>query len=192
MDPDDLILKKLLTKFPELMTDDAAGTAPAHAVDDSAALQTSPAGPASELETFYPVKFQEWSLQSISPPKIIASDLGVLTPKHLVIMYKPTGGNDVFFYNQDLVLINDTYALYAADKIYFTNQRRRPNADLEGTTIFEHEGFPIEGKCSLLSHLTLIYTTGGTYTFTDEYSFIKWTVRDKKCMDFTSAKAFIA
>lgn len=92
--------------------------------------------------------------------------------KHLVIVHRPFGGNTLFFYNQNLVPILDALSLYEATKVFFTNQKRKPNGELLGRVIMDKE-LRVQGKPSLTNKLILTYP-GREYIFHDEYSFWKW------------------
>jgi len=92
--------------------------------------------------------------------------------KQLQILYKQGGGNLLFFYDQNLSQISDTFSLYKAEKVCFTNQARILGQGLEGTTLFQGEVTMF--GCPSLVNLLYIQYPGGQYTFRDEYSFCAW------------------
>jgi len=95
--------------------------------------------------------------------------------KKLLVLHKPFGGNELFYYNEDFVPILDLLTLYKAETIIFTNQRRVPGEGLAGRLLFTTDTttIPISGYPSLNTRLEVHYS-GGSYTFQDEYSFWKW------------------
>ena len=93
--------------------------------------------------------------------------------KYLYIIWRPFGGNKLYFYNEHYHLIRSVLELYDAEEIYFTNQFREfGQTELEGTLLWEGD-ITITGTPNLMTSLGMIYQ-GGQYTFRDEASFALW------------------
>ena len=105
-------------------------------------------------------------------PEDVLAQLTIGIEKQFTILYKPFGGNQLFYYNQDLVPILDVMALYNARTVIFTNQARLSNDNLYGITLFNQQ-IPVFGTPSQRNWLKLVYR-GGLYTFRDEYSLLFW------------------
>jgi len=90
--------------------------------------------------------------------------------KHLTILYKPFGGNKLFYYDESLRIILDCDHLYRAERIYFTNAERSLNQGLTNVITKFDQNVTIEGVPSLTSTLKLYYTSGNYYYFDSEIS----------------------
>ncbi len=109
-------------------------------------------------------------------PEILAAlDEGM--EKELIILYKPFGGNDLFFYDEHLRQILDVFSLYEAKKILFTNQRREAQQTLRGRRLVTCTA-TMKGRPSRFTRLDIEYNNGNTYSFRDEYSLMAWSVRN--------------
>jgi len=101
---------------------------------------------------------------------LLSLDQGIT--KDLEILYLPFGGNALFFYDENLRIIQDVADLYHATRVIFTNQARGPNQPLAGTVLFRNT-VTLFGHPSLSNFLRLVYPAG-SYTFRNEYSFYAW------------------
>ena len=88
----------------------------------------------------------------------------------MTVLYKQFGGNKLFFYNEKLQPILDSWALYHAGCVIFTNQERMPNEPLEGVVL-------MEGAVCLIGTPTIrnrvvLSCAGNKHILKDEYSFL--------------------
>ena len=81
----------------------------------------------------------------------------------------------MFFFDENLRQIEDSYSLFHAKEVILTNQAREIGQPLRGKLLLD-KIVPMHGKPSLRNSLRLEYD-GGVYTFRDEYSFYDWGVQ---------------
>lgn len=93
--------------------------------------------------------------------------------KHLVILYLKRGGDRLYFYNQEMQVIRDANGLFAADKIYFTNEALAPNQQVFTGRIKMDQPIPIQAHPALFTKL-IISHYGGIFAFWDERSLASW------------------
>jgi hypothetical protein len=106
--------------------------------------------------------------------------------KRLVIIHKLFGGNKLYFYDESFRPILDVFAIYGAQVVYFTNERRDPGVDLSGIRKFDRE-VTLIGHPSLSNYLRLQYPRG-FYEFRDEQSLLVWSANVERIVH---AKAYI-
>ena len=97
--------------------------------------------------------------------------------KSLTILFRPAGGDRLYFYDEKLHIIQDVMSLYMATHITFTNQVKKQDA-LEGTCIARLQ-VRVRGRPSYFDELELRHS-GGSYTFKDEYSFWAWGAQNRQ------------
>lgn len=128
-------------------------------------------------------------LEEIPSPRLAedcALQLDEGIEKQLRVLYKPFGGNSLFFYDENIRLIQDASALYHARVVIFTNQVREVGQPLRGHILLD-QLVPMHGRPSTRNLLRLEYASG-VYTFRDEYSFCSWGARSPQLFQ---AKAYL-
>lgn len=104
----------------------------------------------------------------------------------LRIIFRPFAGNELFFYDQNLRLIQDPLSLYEAGTIIYSNIRKLPDEPFEGIELLNKE-IVIHGQPTCHNYLSL-ETTSGSYQFRDQYSLFTW---DRTVDPQTIVKAYI-
>lgn len=113
--------------------------------------------------------------------------VGMLRP--LRILYKPFAGNALYFYDQNLKLLLDLYALYHAESVIFTNQERKPGESLRGKVLFEAQ-VTLFGQPSVRNYLRL-RRNDQDYMFRDEWSFYECNNRFLNMSPTSTIEAYI-
>lgn len=144
-----------------------------------------------DLPWTLPIEIQHASgeLETIPSPHLsddCAHKLDKGITKRLRILHMPFGGNSLFFYDENLRLIQDAHALYHAKAIIFTNQARQTGSPLRGRFLFDQEAI-MHGSPFLHTFLRLEHD-GGTHVFRDEYSFWLFETRHS---EFLKAEGYL-
>jgi len=93
---------------------------------------------------------------------------GVL--QHVVILYKQTGGNRLYVYDENLGVTQDSHFLLYAKKIILTNQLKNFDGDLVGVRLLDAM-VTITGRL-LISNWFKLTVGGQTRTIRDEYDLL--------------------
>ncbi len=114
---------------------------------------------------------------TIEPPvcsQAILTQLADGMKQRVRIIYRPFAGNELYFYDQNLRLIQDPLAFYEASTVIYSNIKRVPGEPFEGIEKLDCE-IMIRGYPTRRNQLCLLTKHGHyTYIFRDEYSLFSW------------------